>query len=45
MRNTASSEIEMATVISMFAVIGQTVLNWPAFASQYNFFHMCLAHA
>ena len=33
------------TLIWLFVAIGQTVVNWPAFASQYNFFHMCLAHA
>jgi hypothetical protein len=32
-------------LIWLFVAIGQTVVNWPAFASQYNFFHMCLAHA
>jgi hypothetical protein len=31
--------------IVLFVAFSQIVVNWPAFASQFNFFHMCMAGA
>jgi hypothetical protein len=33
------------TIVWLFLALSQTAVNWPAFASKYNFFHMCLTHA
>ena len=32
-------------VIVLFIAVSQAVVNWPAFASQFNFFHMCMGGA
>jgi Predicted membrane protein (DUF2142) len=32
-------------VIIFFIAVSQTVVNWPSFASQFNFFHMCMPGA